>query len=1022
MSDAVSIRSSGSSPQHHSSASHRNTSSITSLEDQGTGRDNPRSRQFDDVSRPDVIEEVSEPVSPESAPPSRRSTGSSVLTELLHQIPSSIEDSQEDSGQKCYGHGHRSINVPSLVVEGTTSPLPSERTPLLPKSLASQSCNRYRNDHSEDLQGQAGKIIGPWNIAYRLATLSRERGPVLMRSLANPKSWNPTLIWRYGLVEPARYIPAVFLGLLLNILDALSYGRWLLDAGINSKLILLLGLILFPLGEPLFSNLGPDGMSMFYVSTIIAQLVYSGISIFRCSFGSEMIEVVPFFHKMALTILATIGEDNPKSVLATTVVAFSISSILTGIIFFLMGACKLGSLTGFFPRHILIGCIGGVGWFLVATGLEVSARLDGNLEYNLATLSKLLQVNTIFLWLIPLVLAIIKLVASIWVTSPFFTPAYFMAIPAVFYFFIAAIPELDLGDLRALGWMFPTPDSDVPFYHFYTLYGRSLNHTLRSFKAKAVATDFAAVDWNALAKTIPAMFALTFFGVLHVPINIPALGVETREDNMDVNRELIAHGISNTLSGLAGSIQNYLVYTNSILFYRSGGDSRVAGVLLAIGTFGILIAGPVIIGYIPVTTVGALIFMLGFELLQDALYKTWGKLHKLEYLTILIIVVTMGAWDFVIGILIGIILACVNFVVQTSQKSAIRATHNGQIAGSTVRRHPVQQRYLGEAGRQTHVLKLTGYLFFGTVVSVENRIRELLGDEAFNKTPLRFVVFDLAYVTGLDYSASEAFTRLNRILWAKNVQMIMCGVNSMDEIGRNLRSVGLFDEGDVQIFSDLNSALEYSENELLKTFYARRDALTASRNIRPRSFDVLKNDSRSSSHEIFSSPRQHHLHQLANTTLSEHDNHQSSKWQDFKQPLPLILQTFQGSTDKSEDFWFRITPYFERKTFRAGAVLYKRGDPSTGFYLLEEGIFRATYELPQGNYYESIVAGTTCGELPFFSQTEHTATVIAERDSVAWLLNEDNWRKVRKEHPDVVHDIMQIGLKLTTERFNAITS
>ncbi len=189
----------------------------------------------------------------------------------------------------------------------------------------------------------------------------------------------------------------------------------------------------------------------------------------------------------------------------------------------------------------------------------------------------------------------------------------------------------------------------------------------------------------------------------------------------------------------------------------------------------------------------------------------------------------MGAWDFVIGILIGIILACVNFVVQTSQKSAIRATYDGKVAGSTVRRHPVQQRFLAEAGRQTHVSKLCGYLFFGTIVSVESRIRELLADEAFRKTPLRFVVFDLAYVTGLDYSASEAFTRINRILLAKNVQMIMCGVNPDGEIGKNLRSVGLWDEGDVQIFDDLNSALEFCENELLKAFYARQDALTASR-------------------------------------------------------------------------------------------------------------------------------------------------------------------------------------------------
>lgn len=63
------------------------------------------------------------------------------------------------------------------------------------------------------------------------------------------------------------------------------------------------------------------------------------------------------------------------------------------------------------------------------------------------------------------------------------------------------------------------------------------------------------MNWSALADTIPAMFALTFFGVLHVPINVPALGISTGEDNLNVDRELIAHGITNALSGAAGSIQ-----------------------------------------------------------------------------------------------------------------------------------------------------------------------------------------------------------------------------------------------------------------------------------------------------------------------------------------------------------------------------------------------------------------------------------------------------------------------------------
>lgn len=61
------------------------------------------------------------------------------------------------------------------------------------------------------------------------------------------------------------------------------------------------------------------------------------------------------------------------------------------------------------------------------------------------------------------------------------------------------------------------------------------------------------------------MFALSFFGIIHVPINVPALGLQAEEDNVDINRELIAHGFSNTLSGLAGSIQVCLLNTDLYL-------------------------------------------------------------------------------------------------------------------------------------------------------------------------------------------------------------------------------------------------------------------------------------------------------------------------------------------------------------------------------------------------------------------------------------------------------------------------
>lgn len=406
--------------------------------------------------------------------------------------------------------------------------------------------------------------------------------------------------WKDAPWAVVRVLPAVMLGLLLNVLDALSYG-----------------MILFPLNDPIFESLGPDGISMFYVSCIISQLVFSaGGSVFKGGIGSEMIEIVPFYHGFIKTIIREVGTDSPETVLATTVVAFALSAILTGIVFFLMGQCHLGSLIGFFPRHILIGCIGGVGLFLLATGFEVSARLDGSFEYNIHTIRILLQTSTVPLWVIPLSLAVLLLLIKTRVKHSLTDATFFLLIILGFYLVEWAAADLTIPKLRHGGWIFDAPRSNSPWYHFYTLY------------------NFQLVSGKALAATIPAMLALTFFALLHVPINIPALGLTLQFDEVDVDRELRAHGISNALSGLCGSVQNYLVYTNTVLFIRSGGDSRLAGLLLAVATTAVLLAGPALIGYIPVMVVGALIFFLGIDLLREALWSTLGKANRLEYLTV----------------------------------------------------------------------------------------------------------------------------------------------------------------------------------------------------------------------------------------------------------------------------------------------------------------------------------------------------------------------------------------------------
>jgi MFS superfamily sulfate permease-like transporter len=394
------------------------------------------------------------------------------------------------------------------------------------------------------------------------------------------------------LLDPLSYIPAVFLGLLMNVLDALSYG-----------------LIIFP-NEDIFPTSAPSaGISIFFITTVVAQITYSiGLSRFKGANGSMMIEVIPFLHAMCASVAATVrpmagdddGSHRRKVILATVMVCYVLSTLLTGATFLLLGLFKMGNIMSFFPRHLLIATIGGIGMFLILTGIEVTSEVDFSVSF--AYLKAIFDPLKLMLWGTSAGIAIVLQFLSHRIRHPLFVPCFFLLVPATFYVVVFAA-HISLEELRKYGWLFnlaqPGSEQSSPF-EFYSYF--SLTNT----------------RWDAVLVTLPTIVAVAFFGVLHVPINIPALSVSTGTE-VDTNGELIAHGVSNLLAGFVGTIQNYLVYSNSLLFIRSGGDSRVAGLMLSLATGVVFFVGTWLVDYVPVIVVGALIFHLGFDLVRESL-------------------------------------------------------------------------------------------------------------------------------------------------------------------------------------------------------------------------------------------------------------------------------------------------------------------------------------------------------------------------------------------------------------------
>jgi SulP family sulfate permease len=216
-----------------------------------------------------------------TAPPSVQRQ--SMLTHLLRTSPPDIIATKPDVApsdaptENLQSNARLHVESPHLIA---SSPSPmSETSALLPTKAGRQpygtAHDTYFGEVNEENgflnEGDFGDVetqrhFGLWSKRPWLQEPRQRIGGCF-------KGLNKQMIWERGVVDPLQRIPAVMLGLLLNILDALSYG-----------------MILFPLGQPIFEKMGPDGISMFYVSCIISQLVFSlGGSVFKGGIGSEMV-------------------------------------------------------------------------------------------------------------------------------------------------------------------------------------------------------------------------------------------------------------------------------------------------------------------------------------------------------------------------------------------------------------------------------------------------------------------------------------------------------------------------------------------------------------------------------------------------------------------------------------------------------------------------------------------------------------------------------------------------------------
>ncbi|CAE8737337.1 unnamed protein product [Polarella glacialis] len=406
---------------------------------------------------------------------------------------------------------------------------------------------------------------------------------------------------------------------------------------------------------------------------------------FSCSMGMMMAENIPFMHSLAQSIIDVqgIGLD----AMSTTMTAFAISTIVMGICFMALGQYQLGKAVSYFPRHFLIGCIGGIGIFVTQPGFEVSTGVPWSwiwmsLErYGSQELCNLSFVAAVFVLILSIALRFIR-----WSLFP---PFFFVGIIPVFYLALLTL-GISPDVARENSWLFEHP----PITDVWILW---------------TSCGFSSVRWDLILALTPTMVALTCFGLMHAPINIPSLSVSTGIE-VDMNQELIVHGWSNMLSGCLGGLPNYLCYSNSLLCHKCGGGGRLSGFVLCTILLAAMVAGQGAIAYVPRCMAGCLLIHVGLELSKEALVDSLEAFDTFELL-ITIVMTTMGMTA---GLGFGLVLSAVSFTLQHIRHcDPIRGAMPAATLRSSFRRTREERDLLYESLRHARVVQLQGALFFG---------------------------------------------------------------------------------------------------------------------------------------------------------------------------------------------------------------------------------------------------------------------------------------------------------------------
>ena len=365
--------------------------------------------------------------------------------------------------------------------------------------------------------------------------------------------------------------------------------------------------------------------------------------------------------------------------------------VLAGILQITAGFLKLGKLMRLVPHPVIFGFVNGLAIVIFMSQLVqfqdgTGSWLSGT---DLYMFGGLVLLTMLIIWGLP---KLTKLV-----------PSSLVAILTIFGVVVVfGIDTKSVGDIAKISGGFPPFHiPSVPF---------TLDTLILIFPYAAIMAGVGLIE---------SLLTLNIIDEI----------TETRGQG---NREAVAQGIANVLSGLFSGMGGCAMIGQSLINISSGARARLSGIVASVMLLVFIMFGASLIEQMPMAALTGLMIMVAIGTFEWASLKTFNKMPKSDILVmVLVTLVTAVLHNLALAVIIGVIISALVFAWDNAKR--IRA-----------------RKRIDEEGVKHY--EIYGPLFFGSV-TVFNEKFDVLNDP-------EEIVIDFKESRVVDMSAIEALNKI----------------------------------------------------------------------------------------------------------------------------------------------------------------------------------------------------------------------------------------------------------------------